>query len=153
MTGAMGSEQTRESAPGWRGPAVSVWMFITPQEAAEAIAITSAAANNKLDNEFLFSRGIRVTSPEFMLSAFDKTDKEKKIKIHFKNTPIEIAYNEQTKKWDNFLWIKISDSIVESIVENFDPELVNFLNKANPNNKEIKILGDMVRAKVKNQSK
>ena len=117
----------------------------------EAIAITSAAANNKLDNEFLFSRGIRVTSPEFMLSAFDKTDKEKKIKIHFKNTPIEIAYNEQTKKWDNFLWIKISDSIVESIVENFDPELVNFLNKANPNNKEIKILGDMVRAKVEDK--
>ncbi len=39
MTGAMGSEQTRESAPGWRGPAVSVWMFITPQEAADALPL------------------------------------------------------------------------------------------------------------------
>lgn len=38
----------------------------------EAIALASAAASDKLDNEFLASRGIRVTEPQFMRSAFDK---------------------------------------------------------------------------------
>jgi len=32
----------------------------------EAIALASAAANGKLDHEFLFSRGIRVTEPLFI---------------------------------------------------------------------------------------
>ena len=36
----------------------------------EAIAIASAAAHDKLDNEFLASRGVRVTEPRFMRSAF-----------------------------------------------------------------------------------
>jgi predicted ATPase len=37
----------------------------------EAIALASAAAKNKMDNEFLISRGIRVTDNRFMRSAFD----------------------------------------------------------------------------------
>src|SRR6267142_1466472 len=41
----------------------------------EAIALASAAAQNKLDNEFLISRGIRVTETRFMRSAFDKPPK------------------------------------------------------------------------------
>jgi len=36
----------------------------------EAIALAGAAAANKLDNEFLTSRGIRVTRPEYMRPAF-----------------------------------------------------------------------------------
>src|SRR6266478_2002725 len=39
----------------------------------EAIALASAAAQNKLDNEFMTSRGIRATETRFMRSAFDKT--------------------------------------------------------------------------------
>jgi predicted ATPase len=38
----------------------------------EAIALAAAAAQNKLDNEFLISRGIRVTETRFMRSAFGK---------------------------------------------------------------------------------
>src|SRR5271167_2869680 len=38
----------------------------------EAIALASAAAQDKLDNEFLISRGIRVTETRFMRSAFGK---------------------------------------------------------------------------------
>src|SRR5271168_1639950 len=38
----------------------------------EAIALASAAAQNKLDNEFLISRGIRVTETRFMSSAFGR---------------------------------------------------------------------------------
>jgi predicted ATPase len=50
----------------------------------EAIALGSAAAADKLDNEFLAPRGIRVTEPKVMRSAFDK-DSSKHIKINFKN--------------------------------------------------------------------
>lgn len=39
----------------------------------EAIAFASAAEQGKLDNEFLASRGIRVTEPRFMRSAFRET--------------------------------------------------------------------------------
>lgn len=38
----------------------------------EAITLASAAADDKLDNEFLISRGIRVTETQFMRSAFRK---------------------------------------------------------------------------------
>jgi|SRR6478672_1251377 len=47
----------------------------------EAIALASAAADDKLDNEFLASRGIRVTEPQFMRSAFEKENLDKDIKI------------------------------------------------------------------------
>jgi predicted ATPase len=50
----------------------------------EAIALASASANNKLDNEFLFSRGIRVASAEFMRSAFEQENLVKEIKIYLK---------------------------------------------------------------------
>ena len=50
----------------------------------EAIALASAAANNKLDNEFLFSRGIRVASSQFMRSAFEQENLVREIKIYLK---------------------------------------------------------------------
>jgi AAA15 family ATPase/GTPase len=50
----------------------------------EAIALASASANNKLDNEFLFSRGIRVASTRFMRAAFEKENLVREIKIYLK---------------------------------------------------------------------
>ncbi len=47
----------------------------------EAIALASAAANDKLDNEFLASRGIRVTEPRFMRSAFESESTSEEIFI------------------------------------------------------------------------
>ena len=49
----------------------------------EAIALASAAAQNKLDNEFLISRGIRVTETRFMRSAFGKPAPRIAIQISF----------------------------------------------------------------------
>ncbi|MCL1463440.1 AAA family ATPase [Argonema galeatum] len=62
----------------------------------EAIALSSAAASDKLDNEFLVSRGIRVTEPQFMRSAFniDNLNKEIKISLQFQPDKI-ITYNLQ----------------------------------------------------------
>lgn len=50
----------------------------------EAVALGAAAANNKLDNEFLYSRGIRVTqNPAFMRAAFDSPSTAEKIVLSF----------------------------------------------------------------------
>ena len=50
----------------------------------EAIALASAAANYKLDNEFLAARGIRVTEPRFMRAAFEKENLVKNITIELR---------------------------------------------------------------------
>jgi AAA domain, putative AbiEii toxin, Type IV TA system/AAA ATPase domain len=47
----------------------------------EAIAYGSAAARNKLENEYLVPRGIRVTEPRFMRSAFPGSDAEGPVAI------------------------------------------------------------------------
>lgn len=47
----------------------------------EAIAFAAAAAQNKLDNEFLASRGIRVTEPRFMRSAFQKEQAKQDVQL------------------------------------------------------------------------
>ncbi|WP_293353526.1 MULTISPECIES: AAA family ATPase [unclassified Microcoleus] len=55
----------------------------------EAIALASAAANDKLDNEFLAARGIRVTEPQFMRSAFEKDNLTKDISIELRQNDRE----------------------------------------------------------------
>ncbi len=50
----------------------------------EAIALASAAAEDKLDNEFLISRGIRVTETCFMRSAFGEPPKREAVSMSFK---------------------------------------------------------------------
>jgi AAA15 family ATPase/GTPase len=56
----------------------------------EAIALAGAAAGNKLDNEFLAPRGIRVTEPEFMRSAFDKENVTKEIIVNIKTSEANV---------------------------------------------------------------
>lgn len=47
----------------------------------EAIALAGAASANKLSNEFLISRGIRITPPDLMRSAFSIKENKLPIKI------------------------------------------------------------------------
>ncbi|MFD2817212.1 AAA family ATPase [Paracoccus aerius] len=47
----------------------------------EAVAFAAAAAAEKIDNEFLSARGIRVSRPDLMRSAFDKYNSDKDIKF------------------------------------------------------------------------
>ena len=49
----------------------------------EAIALGSAAADNKLGKEFLSARGIRVTDPIWMRSGFNKESQLKSVIINF----------------------------------------------------------------------
>lgn len=90
----------------------------------EAICLVAAAAADKLDNEFLVSRGIRVTEPELMRSAFsmENLDKPIKIGVGFENLGIEEKYtlnhnNQAYTKWgrldanlnDLLMWKQISE--------------------------------------------
>jgi AAA15 family ATPase/GTPase len=73
----------------------------------EAIALASAAADDKLDNEFLASRGIRVTEPQLMRSAFERKNLVKNIKIDIKENPGEnfsyLLHNDNSpySNWEN----------------------------------------------------
>ncbi|MEG3933646.1 MULTISPECIES: AAA family ATPase [unclassified Microcoleus] len=82
----------------------------------EAIALASAAADDKLDNEFLASRGIRVTEPQFMRSAFEKEnlDKDISIEIRGNNDTIKISFilnNDNTPygRWRNHFYYGVSE--------------------------------------------
>lgn len=67
----------------------------------EALVFVSASDSNKLDNEFLFSRGIRVTDPILMRSAFDDYNEDKNIEIII-NSKEYSFYNRNTNysKWE-----------------------------------------------------
>ena len=78
----------------------------------EAIALGSAAAADKLDNEFLAPRGIRVTDPKLMRSAFDK-DSSKHIKINFQNIDnhnFDFSFEIEGKDYPSY---KIENRILE----------------------------------------
>jgi predicted ATPase len=80
----------------------------------EAIALGSAAANDKVDNEFLFPRGIRVTEPKFMKSAFNSKQLNQDISISFTDdNKQEFIFN---LKHDN----KYSDWECDIEIENFN---------------------------------
>jgi AAA15 family ATPase/GTPase len=86
----------------------------------EAIALASAAASDKLDNEFLAARGIRVTEPRFMRSAFEKENLDKDIKIEIKENDEEkfscILHNDNSpySQWVN----KKNDLVTKSSIDN-----------------------------------
>jgi len=72
----------------------------------EAITFAGAAAADKLDNEFLVSRGIRVTDPQLMRSAFNRESDNQSISIDFYFRDLEelrqytlINDNQPYSKW------------------------------------------------------
>ncbi|MEG4418068.1 AAA family ATPase [Microcoleus sp. LAD1_D5] len=90
----------------------------------EAIALASAAADDKLDNEFLASRGIRVTEPQFMRSAFELENLVKDIKIEIKGNDGEnfscILHNDNSpySQWVNKNLVKSSENSLQNVVSN-----------------------------------
>lgn len=78
----------------------------------EAVAFGAAASANKLDKEFLASRGMRVPEPKLMRSAFSKDDLDKDVEITFKvdstkekQKSIEINYKLRNKNDEFSIWI------------------------------------------------
>ena len=65
----------------------------------EALVFVSASDSNKLDNEFLVSRGLRVPEPTLMRSAFKEENKNDEISIDIffnKGSNTYLLYNENT---------------------------------------------------------
>jgi AAA15 family ATPase/GTPase len=90
----------------------------------EAIALASAAADDKLDNEFLASRGIRVTEPQLMRSAFELENLVKDIKIDIIENDGEnfscILHNDNSpySQWVNNNLVKSPKNFLENFVPN-----------------------------------
>ncbi len=91
----------------------------------EAIALASAAADDKLDNEFLASRGIRVTEPQLMRSAFEKENLVKDIKIELRGNGEEYGCILENDNSPYSQWVNKVNSIyalasyaIETIVSN-----------------------------------
>ncbi|MFI3190642.1 hypothetical protein BCS42_10300 [Crenothrix sp. D3] len=101
----------------------------------EAITFAAAAEANKLDNEFLSSRGIRVTEPQLMRSAFDKIncDKEIKVKVKFAQSEENIKHDYVLKN-DNQIYSKWS----------YHERLKEFADKYEISNIEISSLEEII---------
>lgn len=80
----------------------------------EAITFAAAAEANKLDNEFLTSRGIRVTEPKLMRSAFDNVNTEKTIKIYveFKEMDTGEIYTLNNDNQPYPKWSRVEDKLI-----------------------------------------
>lgn len=81
----------------------------------EAVAFGAAASAEKLDYEFLGSRGIRITNPEFMYSAFSNGTDKKKIEINFNvddNLFPEIKYILTNDQGNSKKWINVSKEVM-----------------------------------------
>lgn len=109
----------------------------------EAIALAGAANAGKLDNEFLASRGIRVTQPELMRPAFADFSNTSQIMITVddgENSPATFELtNDNTpyaqwrcsvkSEFDEAAKIKVVLSIFDEIIKNSKDKTVNFSKK------------------------
>jgi len=69
----------------------------------EALVFVSAKKAGKVDNEFLFSRGLRVTSPNLMRSSFKTNIKDIIIKITFNGEPIKTSFYNDNKEYSSWM--------------------------------------------------
>lgn len=91
----------------------------------EALTLAGAAQSAKLNNEFLVSRGVRITAPKMMRSAFNQADVNKPIKISVATTEgSEFGYklnndNKPYSTWTNSLSLnpRGARSAIEGLVK------------------------------------
>ncbi len=93
----------------------------------EAIALASAAITYKLDNEFLVSRGIRVTEPQLMRAAFDVKYTDKEIKLYAETDKGNISFslnndNKPYSKWKAIEQIDLDKSTINAVSAKEDIE-------------------------------
>ena len=111
----------------------------------ESIAFGAAASKNKLDNEFLTNRGIRVTDPTFMRSAFTKSQTTKEIELIYecednKKATFHLTNDNQPYSvWKELIYLSDSSQSAEdkkkSTIERnrFEALLKDMLNKSEKN--------------------
>ena len=89
----------------------------------EALVFASASDSNKLDNEFLVSRGLRVSEPILMRSAFDEENKDDEISIDISFNQGSSIYRLDNKNSTYSNWID-SHSIMRHESKIFDNKSV-----------------------------
>ncbi len=82
----------------------------------EAIAFGAAASADKLDNEFLGSRGIRNSSPRLMKSAFYPDSFSKPITLEFKENGTTIPFHIEEEEKPILKWNVKEKKILEQYV-------------------------------------
>ena len=122
----------------------------------EALAFAAAAAANKVDNEFLVSRGIRVTEPRFMRSAFGGSE-ERAVSIEVEDDRgIQMEFEITTSgensypKWSSTSRITSSEStplpLSPEVWSEFSEQLNAMLQE---NNKSAPVLTDVHRSAIR----
>ena len=93
----------------------------------EAFAFASAASQQKLDNEFLLNRGIRVPNPQFLKPAFEDLETSESIDFkitedHLSENSFEVVYGNENKGWREVLASeraqKFSDTLLKILEQN-----------------------------------
>ena len=117
----------------------------------ESLVIASAAIEDKLDNEFLTSRGVRVTRPEIMRSAFDLKNTEKPINFEFKNNNSIFKYSITNDNKPYSKWNKVSlNNNVNKDLEKLTNELAKkYIDEKNDLVKQIVLLSNINNDKKK----
>lgn len=107
----------------------------------EAIAIGGAASANKLDSEFLSSRGIRVTEPTLMRSAFKKKNLRETINLKFsieetngngKTKIKEYLFKLQNRNRAYSKWFEVLTTEISSSLEHIFAGDIDFLKNKLP---------------------
>ncbi len=91
----------------------------------ESIALAAAAASDRLDNEFLVSRGIRVAEPTLMRSAFEVAQATQNIKISLSgDNKLEFSCSLQNDNKPYSPWVNRESKSLHDTVS-----LLNFLDQ------------------------
>ena len=88
----------------------------------EALVFVSASQSNKLDNEFLVSRGLRVTEPVLMRSAFDEENSYKSIEISIGRKKELEHYEFKNENSEYSKWKNLSSQLLINLIKQLNPE-------------------------------
>lgn len=88
----------------------------------EALVFVSASQSNKLDNEFLVSRGLRLTEPVLMRSAFDEENSYKSIEISIGRKKELEHYEFKNENSEYSKWKNLSSQLLINLIKQLNPE-------------------------------
>ena len=88
----------------------------------EALVFVSASQSNKLDNEFLVTRGLRVTEPTLMRSAFDEENSDKSIEISIGRKKELEHYEFKNENSEYSKWKNLSSQFLINLIKQLNPE-------------------------------
>lgn len=112
----------------------------------EAIALASAATEDKLDNEFLTARGVRVTVPKLMRSAYELDNIDSPIKVSFSvDNDYSFEYELLNDNIQYSKWMAKPVTSSEEFAKQIRNILASELDKNSPVYKFIEVYAELVK--------